>query len=95
MAAAEGKPHAEKLAVGGGVNRADPTYESPLVGDVEILYIAFDVIMCDGSSVIDRPLEVRRLALHVCPSYLVGSISPCSCTLPKHMIVEGFKGFQV
>ncbi|KAK9834174.1 hypothetical protein WJX81_005346 [Elliptochloris bilobata] len=48
----------------GEIMTADPDYTTPRVRDLEVVYVAFDVLYCDGQSVINRPLVERHQLLN-------------------------------
>lgn len=59
-AAVNGKAPYEVLEMtrGNALMTSDPDYESPTVADVEIIYMAFDILFIDDRSVINKKLNV-------------------------------------
>ena len=60
-AAKVGAPADEMLSMSnsGTLYAGDPEYECPQAGDLEIVYVAFDILYKDEESVINRSLAVR------------------------------------
>ncbi|GLC37312.1 hypothetical protein PLESTM_000567400 [Pleodorina starrii] len=60
-----------RMKMGSSINTSDPDYVFPTAGEVELIYVAFDVLFIDGGSVLDKPLGERhqllRRALRSCP----------------------------
>ncbi|GLI63887.1 hypothetical protein VaNZ11_007004 [Volvox africanus] len=60
-----------KMKMGTSINTSDPDYVFPTAADVEVIFVAFDVLYIDDSSVLDKPLGERhqllRRALRSCP----------------------------
>ncbi len=65
------------LGVGDTRLNADPDYEIPKVGDLELVYFAFDVLYCgEEGCVTHKPLSVRHALLQ-------GIMRPgCRTTVP-------------
>ncbi|DBA75732.1 TPA: hypothetical protein ACH3X1_010149 [Trebouxia sp. C0004] len=60
-AARDGKPVDSQIEMASseGLYTSDPDYTPPCVGDIELVFIAFDILFVNEESVIDRPLLER------------------------------------
>ncbi|DBA86388.1 TPA: hypothetical protein ACH3X2_005613 [Trebouxia sp. C0005] len=60
-AARDGKPVDSQIEMASseGLYTSDPDYNPPCVGDIELVFIAFDILFVDEESVINRPLLER------------------------------------
>eukprot|EP00878_Enallax_costatus_P034010 GHUV01037610.1.p1 GENE.GHUV01037610.1~~GHUV01037610.1.p1 ORF type:complete len:234 (+),score=60.74 GHUV01037610.1:65-766(+) len=83
IAAKEGLPRDEviRMTNQGADYSADPDYVHPTAGDIELVYIAFDLLFIGDESIITRPLHERQQLLaqviKCIPSNQPGTLQLC------------------